>query len=303
MIKVINVRLSIIFVLFGIVLLFGCITPPQPPTNITNIPVLSNQTPVPNSSNSNASPYPIAPPLSQDPSVEFGDIATVDYKLWVNGTLYDTSLPELANQSVAYNPLRKYTPMTYSVELNKGVITGFIVNTVGLSLNDTLAFDVDPKHGYGVYDPTKVIIIPRTYNMSLYETVPRSDIDENKINLTKGAGFKTNVGTVFISELNDTTVTFFYLLTAGKEFTANNLDQKVLSIGNLSATIEYMLELNKSYILPDPKTNAMAKYLVTDINDQNITLDSNSPLAGKTLSFEVRLLSIQRRNETISVPK
>jgi len=271
-------------------LLFGCFEDVQPLANNTTyvppvIDVADNTTPGP--------PQNVSQPLPPGYTVNLGDTVWVNYTLWVDEEVFDTNNATLAQEAGIYNPYRGYEPFTFQVAFNKGVIDGFVINVIGMSVNETVYFSVDPERGYGLYDPRKVSILPRYYNMSLYEDVPRSYLEEQGINITKGAGFDTAVGTVFIDDFNDENVTLFYILIPGYEFTVSGLPQQVVTVSNLTATIEFMLPENESYVLPHPETGVGTMFEVVNKTDTNITLDSNHPLANKTLEFRVTLIDAE----------
>lgn len=274
-----------IVLLVTMIVLFGCVNPPQPQPNNTYIPpILNNATTIPTTSQ----------PLSPDYTVNLGDRIWVNYTLWVDGKVYDTTNATLANESGIYNPRRNYEPFSFTVEFNEGVIDGFVISVIGVKVNETVTFAVDPQRGYGLTDPRKIITIPRYYNKSLYENVSRAALEADGINITNGTGYDTPYGTVFISDFNDENVTLFYLLQNGTQFTVNGIPQRVVSMSNLSATIEFILEQNNSYILPHPVTGERTLFRVVNKTDDNIILDSNHPLANKTLQFRVTLLKVER---------
>ena len=204
------------------------------------------------------------------------------------------ALLTLANESGIFNPSRQYKPLDFEVQFNKGIIDGFIINTIGMKINETVEYDVDPARGYGPYDPKKVIVVPRYYNKSLYETVPRSYFTQRNLTVTNGTAYDSAYGTVFIQDFNDENVTLFYMLIPGGNMTVNGLPEHVASLNNLTATMEYMLVVNRSYVLPHPSTNVPTQFRVTDKTDTNITLDGNSPLANETLHFRVTLVNMTR---------
>jgi FKBP-type peptidyl-prolyl cis-trans isomerase 2 len=277
--------MKLIIVLMLGLLVLGCVNQAPPQDNTTKPAVI---TPVNNtnlSSNTSANTT-----LPSDYTVGLGDQVSVWYALWVEGKVHDTNNATLANESGIYNPKRKYEPFNFTVEFNKGVIDGFVIGVIGMELNETLYFDVSPERGYGPYDPKKVITISRYYEKSLYETIPRSYFDDKNINITKGAGFDTQYGTVFIDSFNDENVTLFYILTPGMNLSVNGIPQQVVSLGNLSATIEYMLIENKTYALPNPATGIKTAYKIVGKTEENITLDSNNALANETLRFRVTLI-------------
>lgn len=112
--------------------------------------------------------------------------------------------------------------------------------------------------------------------------------------MSVGQGFNTPYGTAFIEEINEENVTLVYMLQAGQNLSFNGIPQRVLAVYNLTAYIEFTFEENLSYVLPDPATGQSAYYKVINKTDQNITLDSNHPLADKTLHFEVTLVKAER---------
>ncbi|MFH0885362.1 MAG: FKBP-type peptidyl-prolyl cis-trans isomerase [Candidatus Micrarchaeota archaeon] len=294
-------RNIIIFAIIGL-LLFGCINPPpegnttntQPVINSPNGSVSQPANPPANLTNAstatNASTGP--KPLPPDYSVSLGDNVSVMYSLYVQGKLYDTSNATLANESGIFNPLRTYKPFTFMVLFNKGVIDGFVTNMVGMKINETITFSVEPSRGYGPYDPKKIITVPRYYEKSLYETVPRSYFTERNLSIANGTGFDSPFGTVFAQDVNDENVTLFYLslATPGTSFKYMNMPQQVVNSSNFTSTIELLLNVNSTYNLADPATGQPTRYTVLDKTDQNITLDSNHPLANETLYFNVTLI-------------
>jgi FKBP-type peptidyl-prolyl cis-trans isomerase 2 len=227
---------------------------------------------------------------AEDYSVDYGDYVWVDYVLWVDGKVFDTNNATVANESGQYTPFKAYEPFGFEVMRGAGVIDGFVYGVIGLRINETVTFSVSPERGYGTHDPAKVVVVPRYYNRSLYETVPRSYLEDAGINITEGASFQTDSGIVFIDSIDDDNVTLFYVLGKGSEFVYNGIPQRVANLTNYTATVEYALEVNKSYQLPHPATGMPTPFAVTAKTDQNITLDANHPLADKDLRFRVTLL-------------
>jgi FKBP-type peptidyl-prolyl cis-trans isomerase 2 len=281
---------AVILLLVISLLAFGCVNPPQPQANAT-LPVISAA----NGTNATA-PALAMKPIPPGASVDVGDLVWVNYTLRVDGKVYDTTNATLAAESGIYNMARKYEPLNFTVEFNKGLITGFILGVIGMEVNGTESFTVDPARGYGLYDPQQVVVVERYYEKNLTEVVPRSFLEEQGINVSgsKGAAYNTPYGTVFIQNFTDDTATLVYVLVPGSSFTMNGIPQNVTALSNMTATIEFMLEDGKSYVLPDPRTGQQKLFKVANKTDTNITLDGNSPLANKTLDFTVTLLRAER---------
>ncbi|MCI0503672.1 FKBP-type peptidyl-prolyl cis-trans isomerase [Candidatus Micrarchaeota archaeon] len=297
-------RNIIIFAIIGM-LLFGCINPPQPGNNTTTSqPTITNGTPAANgtapanntpASNATTQPANQSPPaLPADYTVNLGDNVSVIYALYVNGTLSDTNNATLANESGIYNPNRRYVPLDFTAQFGSGMIDGFVLGVIGMKVNETLAFQVDPGRGYGFYDPGKVLVVPRYYNQSMTEVVPMAYFTERHLNVSNGTSFNTPYGYVFVRDFNDQNVTIYYagLVEVGYQFTYLGIPNQVAASNVDFATIERMLEVNRTYVVADPQTGQPARFTVTEKTGQNITLDGNPPLANKTLDFVVTLLSV-----------
>ena len=276
-------RQYIILIMLGL-LFFGCVNPPQGNQTNNTMPVITT----PNGTAQGNATLP----ASTNGSVDIGDNVSVIYALYVDGNLIDTNNATLANESGMYNPNRKYEPFNFTAEFNKGVIDGFVIGVVGMHKNETISFKVDPKRGYGEYDPQKVFSVQRFYNKSVFETVPRSYFTERSINVSNGTSFNSPYGMVSVNDFNDENVTLFYvsLTQLNSSFKYNNIPQQVVHYSNFSATLELLLDVNTTYTIPDPQTGAPTRFKILDKTDENITLDGNNPLADKTLDFTVTML-------------
>ncbi|MFN7991814.1 MAG: FKBP-type peptidyl-prolyl cis-trans isomerase [Candidatus Micrarchaeia archaeon] len=281
------------------ILLSGCTAVPPKLANNSKSPEMSS----PNASNKSnpASQPPANPALPPDYSISLGDHVWVNYTLTVDGKVIDTTNATLANESGILNPKRRYAPFEFDVQINKGVIEGFVVGVIGMKVNETATIVVDPKHGYGLYDPAKIVVVPRYYNKSVLEVIPRSYFTDRNITFSNGTSFDTPYGIVSIQDYNDENVTISYiaLTQVNSSFIYNGVPQRVVAFSNYTATIENMLETNATYGLPDPKTGTPKLLKVIGKNDENITLDANPPLVNKTLVFRTTVLKIQHGNQTL----
>jgi FKBP-type peptidyl-prolyl cis-trans isomerase 2 len=274
-----------IVLILAMFLVFGCVNPPEPPANV------ANPQPVINTANSTTQ---VLKPIPSGSSIDIGDTVWVDYTLRVDGKVMDTSNATLANESGIYSAMRAYEPLRFTVEFNKGMIAGFVLGVIGMEVNETQSFQVDPARGYGAYDPRKVFLVDRYYTKNMSENVPRAYLESIGINASIGSAYETSSGTVFIQNVSGDNVTLFYVLMPGKQFTVNGIPQRIANVSNLTATIEFDLDQNQSYSLPDPETGAPVRFTVLNKTNDTITLDSNHPLANKTLDFTVTVLRAER---------
>lgn len=85
--------------------------------------------------------------------VENGDTISVDYvgKL-EDGTVFDTSVKEVATEAGIYNQMRNYEPLTFTVGTGQ-MIEGFDKGVVGMKVGETKTLKMPPEEAYGEYDP------------------------------------------------------------------------------------------------------------------------------------------------------
>lgn len=285
----------LLVILIAFVFLFGCTTKAPSSSNSTSTDPKIYLVPV-NSSNSSAQVVPnmtlIDIPLNS--SAGFGDILSVNYTLFVDGKVYDTNVFSVASEANLSRLPTAFRPLIVPMELNKSMINGFVLNLVGLQAGDSRTFNVSPTQGYGLYDQNKILKVARYQNVSLFETVPISELSRAGINTSVGAGFQTSTGFVFINSTTSTTATLYYLLTPGASLNYQGVPQKVVSVGESEALLEYDLTELSTYRLPHPETGQIQTFTVKSKDNESISLDYNHPLAGKNLTFQVTVLSAKR---------
>ena len=297
-------RNLLIIAVIGI-LLFGCVNPPQSGGNQSpsqSVMTAPNATlPSGNASNgtgalpsNGTAQNGSASVLPSDYSVNLGDYVSVIYSLHIDGELYDTNNATLANESGKYNPNRRYVPLGFTAQIGAGMIDGFVINVVGMRLNETVSFDVDPARGYGPYDPEKVISVARYYTKNTSEVVPRSYFTERNLEVSNGTTYQSPFGPVFIQGFDDENVTLFYssLMISSFNFTYMGIPNQVVYASAENATIERAMNVNATYVVPDPQTGQATRFRVLGKDNETITLDANHELANKTLHFTVTLLDV-----------
>ncbi len=83
--------------------------------------------------------------------VENGDLISVDYvgKL-EDGTVFDTSIKEVAIEAGTYNQMRDYKPLTFTVGAGQ-MIKGFDEGVVGMGEGEEKTLKIPPEEAYGEY--------------------------------------------------------------------------------------------------------------------------------------------------------
>lgn len=122
--------------------------------------------------------------------VKNGDTVQVDYtgKL-EDGTVFDTSIEEVAKQAGTYNANRTYAPFTVVAGTGQ-VIEGFDKGLIGMKVGEEKTITIPPKEAYG------------EYNESMILPVPLDEISAK--NLEPGQKIPTMYGNVTVVEVNQT---------------------------------------------------------------------------------------------------
>ncbi len=234
-------------------------------------------------------------PQPELPAAEYGDIVTVDYVLTVENEIIDTSMEQVARDAGIYNPYREYAPLYFRLELNAGLINGFVKGIVGMKENETKTFTIPPgPDGYGSYDPARVYNVSRYYNVSAFEVVPRSYFEERNITIQEGAVFNTEKAQVFIHNISGDDITIMYVFHQGDSFESAGFSHVVVASQNLTYTMMLDVKENGTYMTTSLVDGKPAMLRVTKLTDDTITFDENHFLAGKTLVYNITLLDLEK---------
>ena len=224
----------------------------------------------------------------------YGDTATVDYILWVDEAVIDTSMADVAQTEGIYTPFRDYEPLEVPLLLGGQFIDGFVSGIIGMEVGETRTVEVAPADAYGEYDDSLVHTLPRYYSKNGLEEVPISYFEERNITVENGTTFNTDIGTVFIEDFNETSATIFYYFRAGDEFEYNGFTHVVAASypSNLTYLIRIDAEENETYYTASPLTGQPVNAKAIEVTNGTITLDENGPLAGKTLVYDITLVDL-----------
>lgn len=239
----------------------------------------------------------LEPEPEPEETAYYGDIVTVDYILYVDGEMIETSMEDVARDNALYSPFKTYRPLTFRLELGEGIIEGFVKGIIGMKENESTMFTIPPgPDAYGYYDPMKVYNVSRYYQFNALEVVPRSYFEDKNITVEVGTGFDTEIGTVFIENVSGDEVTMMYVFQPGDGFSYNGFHHVVVSgtDENMSYTMMFDVRENGTYHTTSLIDGKPVSVKVTKLTNDTITFDENHNLAGETLEYNVTLLHLEK---------
>lgn len=91
--------------------------------------------------------------IVEGPRVQDGNTISVDY-IWslIDGSIFDTSLEQIAIDAWLYNAARPYTPLSFTVWAGE-MIVWFDSWVVGMQVGDTKSLTIPPEQAYWVDGP------------------------------------------------------------------------------------------------------------------------------------------------------
>lgn len=223
-------------------------------------------------------------------AVRQGDVVEVDYVGgYPNGSVFDTSRSSIAQRAGIYNPNRVYNPLIFTVG-RKEVIAGVEEAVVGMKAGEEKVVKIPPEKGYGVWRPEAAVNISRMQNVSRVGDVSLGLL-QNLTGRSPTAGDSVRIPGLLwnmtILEVKDG-VAFF------RHDPANGTIAPVL-LGNSTLTvigdrIYAFLEVK----LGDRLTTGSGYIRVLEVYNDTLTVDLNHELAGRTLVFNLKLVSINK---------
>lgn len=151
--------------------------------------------------------------------VKEGDQVSVDYTGRLeNGTVFDTSVKDVAIENGVYNPSRDYQPIEFTVGAGQ-MIKGFDSGVVGMAVGEEKTLTLPPEDAYGVHREEMV------------QTVPVEELSAAGITSVLGEKLTTSLGQVgTITDVTNTSVVIdFNHRLVGKTLI---FDVKLVSIGS-----------------------------------------------------------------------
>ncbi len=251
------------------------------------------------------------------------DVVRVDYiGRDANGTVFDTNIEAVAMEHDLYNENRAYVPLELLIG-EQSVIRGFEEAIVGMRPGQTKTVELPPGEAYGPYARGKVSTTQRVQRAPRITTerhfldVPRAELEGQlpSINLgdpvkIKGltyviAGLSQDfVGLMLIAEPGDTIQladtpwpgTIIAIddenMTVRQDPQNNTIIETPFGAALLTITEEEIITTLLLEVGDIWSSSTWGTGTVIALNETDVTIDFNHPLAGKTLEFEITLLEI-----------
>lgn len=256
------------------------------------------------------------------PGAVKGDIVKVDYILKLeNGTVMDTSMQTVAKENNIFNANRTYQPMQLTAGSGQ-VIKGFDNALIGMRKGQTKTITVSPADGYGEWKIENVANISRTFESDRYVTSNLTASDVPKATFAQYFGSNVSVGDIVtdpqsdfkfkVLAMNDENVTLILHPEIGKTITIpttgfNATATKVTAttvtwrqdppqtVEKQYGTVIYTVTATKIIETLDVKVGDRVSIgVVTEVTDDTVLIDMNSPLAGKTLIFTITMVDVMK---------
>lgn len=267
-------------------------------------------------------------------TVKKGDNISVNYiGSFENGKVFDTSIESVAKANDLFTPGAAYEPFNFSVgKTPSETIEGFDEGVIGMKVGQTKNLIIPPEKAYPII-PNKIQVLPIIDNIPTITVIPRDlKVPVNQFeqvfgpNHSVGDTVQIPDSNINITITNKTSqITLIYNLSVGSKIwnaqmpwnaTVIKIDDKNISIKpdvKINDTIQFqnspynttIVDMNDENITlrhnPIPETTTevpdmFGQMVPTKIrfNETSIIMDQNSEVAGKTLLFNITLVSINK---------
>ncbi|NOZ77197.1 MAG: thioredoxin fold domain-containing protein [Euryarchaeota archaeon] len=245
------------------------------------------------------------PPGTPAPAekVETGDLVWIDYTARVEGTgeVFDTTYEEVGSDpsikktevfplSIVQSLQPHYEPLGIIVGTGQ-TIKALEDSLVGMGVGQEKSVTVSPEEGYGPRSDEYVITIPRSqeypveFQVAVEDYRQREGRDPSVGDTVRATPYWDAV----VTKVEGDTVTLRHTPEDGKEVDTP-YGPAVIYLGN--STVEVVVNPPAGSFI---QTN-IGTAKVVSVDEENIVLDYNHPLAGKTLVFDVVVRDITKKD-------
>lgn len=222
-------------------------------------------------------------------TAERGDSVYVSYTgMLSDGKVFDTSSAEAAKSAGIYDSSRTYKPIGFVIGENS-VIIGFEDAIIGMAAGENKTVEIPPERAYGNWDSSLVERMNRTQTSPRIEYVTLDAFKENIGEPVVGMKYNTQP-----YSWNRTVISINDSIVAIRHDPANGT-KLVTPFGaaEISADEEDLIvrinPVEGSFV-----STPVGKAKIMSVTDSVILLDFNHYLAGKTLTFSIKLENITK---------
>ncbi len=225
-----------------------------------------------------------------------GVVVTLDYTGYTDdGKVFDTSLQTVGLQEGLNK--QAYQPITFTVG-TKEMIPGFESAILGLGVGDKKKFTVTSDQAYGAPKPELIINLPILLNLTKYSVISSDSFKQNfnkepkvdEILLRDDISWSMKV-----VDVNTTSVKIEHLLSLGQfvNLTGTQWGAVVSSVDDKYVILKQSPKIGEKMALPSPQGGVLVG-IVKEVKADSFTIDANSPLAGRDLTFEVEVKEVKK---------
>ncbi len=255
--------------------------------------------------------------VKETPVAERGDEVKVDYVgKFVDGRIFDTNIENMGRndsypKSSTFDSNKQYQELSFIVGAGS-MVAGFDEGVMGMEEGQTKSISVPADKGYGEADPLLIYMIPIVDTVPLYESITRAEFDANYSSEIIQAGITTSHHfwgwPVRIVSIDNASVTIENNPAFGENYRGFSWNTTITDISTSKGEINLKhlvgIEVDNPIITPamyrkydnSLPMNANDKGVATVENNQ-IIIDFNREVVGKTLIFEVTLKVLNKAEE------
>ena len=230
----------------------------------------------------------------ETPKVKVGSIIKVDYVGSLeDGTVFDTSIKEIGEKAGLKRP--QYDSFQFQVGSGQA-IQGFDQGVVGMVVGEKKTLTITPDKAYGNQDPNKIlkanreIFIQHITQISTenFKNFFKADPVVGKEITTQELPWKLK-----IQKIENSTIYLENLLTNGQKVVlpGTSWESQINSIGE---SIKIIQNPKIGDLLSFPTAQGSVMGTIVKVDGTSFSMNTNHPLAGKTLMFEITVREIKQ---------
>ena len=231
------------------------------------------------------------------PLIEKGDLIAVNYI----GALEDGALFETTMADVAQDPNRKkvswfQNPKTFApaefIVGEKAPLPGMADMALGMKAGDKKTITLLPERAFGPPNPQNIISFPCTRTIAkTMQITPREYVERfNKFPVKNATVQMTPYFKARVAKITENYAALNMLAKNG-ETIEDSIGTTTVQVNKENVVLTLKPKIGSPFVIEGRSG------LITSSDNKTFTVDFNHPLAGKTLTVEVQIVSITRASE------